>query len=328
LDEVPEPCMGPRGYSRGIGTNQALNSDYENSGYDKGHLYPVLHTYDHLSMLATSTLTNAAPQDSDFNQKAWLDHERAVITDLQSCVGAAYVVTGVVPDMQAPKLNNRVYVSNTTWKIPVYSAYVFRKSKSIGRCDTWYIEPQLEDSRDSGDSEQCMGPQGSAVKTSSNQALNSDYKDSNNYHKGHLYPVLHTDNHLSMLATSTLTNAAPQDSDFNTNEWLEHERVVINNLQSCDKAYVVTGVVPDMQAPKLNNRVYVSKYYWRATCCLKNNQYTGQGYYGLDNNNQVKKLTIKDLQDFLKNVYQITFFPSVPTSNTEAKKPRIDKACN
>ncbi|XP_042617168.1 endonuclease domain-containing 1 protein-like [Cyprinus carpio] len=217
---------------------------------------------------------------------------------------------------------------STTWKIPVYSAYVFRKSKSIGRCDTWYIEPQLEDSRDSGDSEQCMGPQGSAVKTSSNQALNSDYKDSNNYHKGHLYPVLHTDNHLSMLATSTLTNAAPQDSDFNTNEWLEHERVVINNLQSCDKAYVVTGVVPDMQAPKLNNRVYVSKYYWRATCCLKNNQYTGQGYYGLDNNNQVKKLTIKDLQDFLKNVYQITFFPSVPTSNTEAKKPRIDKACN
>lgn len=31
---------------------------------------------------------------------------------------------------------------STTWKIPVYSAYVFR-SPNIGRCDTWYIEPQV-----------------------------------------------------------------------------------------------------------------------------------------------------------------------------------------
>uniref|UniRef100_A0A8C1M6X5 Endonuclease domain-containing 1 protein n=1 Tax=Cyprinus carpio TaxID=7962 RepID=A0A8C1M6X5_CYPCA len=166
---------------------------------------------------------------------------------------------------------------STTWKIPVYSAYVFRKSKSIGRCDTWYIEPQV------------------------NTALKSDYKDSNNYHKGHLYPVLHTDNHLSMLATSTLTNAAPLNSDFNTHEWLEHEKAVITDLQSCvGPAYVVTGVVPNTQTTlNNNNRVYVSKYYWRATCCLKDNQYIGQGYYGPDDKNQVKKLTIKDMQ--LKN---------------------------
>uniref|UniRef100_A0A8C2PQ83 Endonuclease domain-containing 1 protein-like n=1 Tax=Cyprinus carpio TaxID=7962 RepID=A0A8C2PQ83_CYPCA len=213
---------------------------------------------------------------------------------------------------------------STTWKIPVYSAYVFRKSKSIGRCDTWYIEPQVNTVL------QCMGPQGSAVKTGSYQALNSDYKDSNNYHKGHLYPVLHTDNHLSMLATSTLTNAAPLNSDFNTHKWLEHEKAVITDLKSCvGPAYVVTGVVPNTQTTlNNNNRVYVSKYYWRATCCLKDNQYIGQGYYGPDDKNQVKKLPIKELQVFLKNVYQKTFFPSVPTLNTEANKSRIDKACN
>ncbi|KAI2647609.1 Endonuclease domain-containing 1 protein [Labeo rohita] len=30
---------------------------------------------------------------------------------------------------------------STTWKIPIYSAYVFG-SPNIGRCDVWYIEPQ------------------------------------------------------------------------------------------------------------------------------------------------------------------------------------------
>ncbi|KAL1270480.1 hypothetical protein QQF64_029496 [Cirrhinus molitorella] len=389
LDSDPELCMRSQGYGSNIGTNQALNRDYDNSDYDKGHLYPVLHTNNHLSMLATSTLTNAAPQNSSFNRNAWLRHEEAVITDLKSCEDVAYVVTGVVPDKKASKLKNRVTVSkyywratcclknnqyigkgyygpdekgkvqeltanrefqrfimrhlvfllslssvcfftlsevvdnnfskckefflnnappdltlpgvsvkpicqclwddndqqhylyatlySTTWKIPVYSAYIFA-SPNIGRCDAWYIEPQLD-----GEDEPCMRPKGRNKKIGTNQALSNDYKDSNKYDKGHLYPVLHTNNHLSMLATSTLTNAAPQNSDFNRNKWLRHEEAVITDLKSCeDVAYVVTGVVPDTDAPKLKNRVTVSKYYWRATCCLKNNQYIGKGYYGPD----------------------------------------------
>uniref|UniRef100_A0A673MN02 Endonuclease domain-containing 1 protein-like n=1 Tax=Sinocyclocheilus rhinocerous TaxID=307959 RepID=A0A673MN02_9TELE len=145
-----------------------------------------------------------------------------------------------------------IYATFTTWKIPVYSAYVFRESKSIGRCDVWYIEPQV------------------------NIAVNRDYEKSG-YDKGHLYPVLHTDNHLSMLATSTLTNAAPQNPDFNRNAWLRHEEAVIEDLESCDEAaYVVTGVVPDTKTIP-NKKVTVSKYYWRATCCLKNSQYTRSG---------------------------------------------------
>ncbi|XP_016117507.1 endonuclease domain-containing 1 protein-like [Sinocyclocheilus grahami] len=196
---------------------------------------------------------------------------------------------------------------STTWKIPVYSAYVFRESKSIGRCDVWYIEPQLD-----GDPEPCMRPKGYGSKIGTNQAVNNDYENSG-YDKGHLYPVLHTKNHLSMLATSTLTNAAPQNKCFNRVAWLEHERAVIEDLESCDEAaYVVTGVVPDMQAPKLYNRVTVSKYYWRATCCLKNSQYTGKGYFGPDNNGQVQELTIKGLQDKLSGFYQIHIFPSIP----------------
>lgn len=193
-----------------------------------------------------------------------------------------------------------------TWRIPVYSAYVFR-NPNIGRCDAWYIEPQLD-----GDLEPCMRPKGYGKNIGTNQAVNKDYEDSASYDKGHLYPVLHTSNHLSMLATSTLTNAAPQDKCFNRVNWLEHEKAVVEDLESCDKeAYVVTGVVPDPNL-KIKNRVNVSKYYWRATCCLKGGQYIGKGYYGPDNNGRVQELTIKNLQIMLSPFYQIQFFPGIP----------------
>ncbi|RXN33922.1 endonuclease domain-containing 1 -like protein [Labeo rohita] len=213
-------------------------------------------------------------------------------------------------------------VTSTTWKIPVYSAYLFG-SPNIGRCDAWYIEPQLD-----GEDEPCMRPKGRNRGIGTNQALNSDYKNSG-YNKGHLYPVLHTSNHLSMLATSTLTNVAPQKSDFNQNAWLRHEEAIKEDLKSCDEAYVVTGVVPDTEAPKLKNRVTVAKYYWRATCCLKNNQYTGMGYYGPDKNGEVQKLTITNLKKKLNDVYQICFFPSIPPPpNQPLKKPRIVYTCD
>lgn len=172
-----------------------------------------------------------------------------------------------------------------------------------------------------------MMPQGYGQNIGINQAVFKDYYKSG-YDKGHLYPVLHTNNHLSMLATSTLTNVAPQNRDFNRKVWLEHERAVIKDLESCeDVPYVVTGVVPDTNNVKLKNKVFVSRFYWRATCCLKNSQYIGQGYYGPDNNGVVQKLTIKNLQNHLKNFYQIQIFPSIPTLPIKPKKPKIEYGC-
>ncbi len=176
-----------------------------------------------------------------------------------------------------------------------------------------------------------MRPRGRKTNIVTNQAVNSDYAKSG-YDRGHLYPVLHTDNHLSMLATSTLTNAAPQDKCFNRVTWLEHEEAVIEDLKLCDEeAYVVTGVVPDPTLT-IKNGVTVSKYYWRATCCLKGDQYIGKGYYGPDNNGKVKELTIKDLQTELNGFYKIQskiqIFPRIPPLNHPVKKPKIEYTCN
>ncbi|KAK7122142.1 hypothetical protein R3I93_023075 [Phoxinus phoxinus] len=209
---------------------------------------------------------------------------------------------------------------NTDWRIPVYSAYVFYRSISVGRCNPWYIEPQLD-----GDAEPCMAPKGR--KKRDNQAVNKDYEkqDPNKpkYDKGHLYPVQHTYDHVSMLATSTLTNAAPQNSHFNQYQWKEHEKAVATALTDCAEAYVVTGVVPDPDPnKKLNKIVTVSKYYWRATCCLKNGVYTGTGYFGPNNNDKVEELTITELQNKLAKDYGVTIviFPSIPIP-TGSKRP-------
>ncbi|XP_056097094.1 uncharacterized protein LOC130076146 [Rhinichthys klamathensis goyatoka] len=193
---------------------------------------------------------------------------------------------------------------NTDWKIPIYSAYVF-KSIPVDRCDPWYIEPQLD-----GDAEPCMAPRGH--KNITNQAVNSNYKGANEsgYDRGHLYPVQHTHGRLSMLATSTLTNIAPQNASFNQHQWNKHEKAVAKILKECTEAYVVTGVVPNTNI-KLNARVTVSKYYWRATCCLtKKGVYTGQGYFGPDGENKVKLLpSIADLQTQLAKDYKVGVAP-------------------
>ncbi|KAK9952793.1 hypothetical protein ABG768_018600 [Culter alburnus] len=207
---------------------------------------------------------------------------------------------------------------STKWKIPIYSAYVFQSHHSIGRCDVWYIEPQLDDNN----ADPCMSPKGYKRTIGKNQAVNRDY-DKSGYDRGHLYPVQHTNNHLSMLATSTLTNAAPQDPSFNQDAWSTHEKDVINDLKDCKEAYVVTGVVPEtnIKIPTNKPRVTVSKYYWRATCCLKNNKFTGKGYFGPNNNGRVESLTIAKLQKMLEKDYKeknininenIIIFPSEP----------------
>ncbi|KAL7868955.1 hypothetical protein SRHO_G00103390 [Serrasalmus rhombeus] len=101
---------------------QAYNSQYEDSRYDKGHLFPFCHTNSDEAAVSTFTLTNAAPQRCDFNKMWYSKVENTVRTKLANCLTAskrAYVVTGVVPssgsEHKTLKKDNNVNVPSSFW---------------------------------------------------------------------------------------------------------------------------------------------------------------------------------------------------------------------
>ncbi|XP_045171392.2 endonuclease domain-containing 1 protein-like [Mercenaria mercenaria] len=79
---------------------QAINIDYPNTSYDRGHLNPNFYQGNE-GRTATFTLTNAVPQDPCFNQQIWKDMEKRskVIMETRcNFYGARrYFVTGAVP---------------------------------------------------------------------------------------------------------------------------------------------------------------------------------------------------------------------------------------
>ena len=97
--------------------NQTVNEDYDNSGYHRGHLAPVLHARSQSCSNATFTLTNAAPQTCSFNKGQWRITERKVADHLaKKCKGnSAFIVTGVVPGYNEPPLKNRVIIPSHFW---------------------------------------------------------------------------------------------------------------------------------------------------------------------------------------------------------------------
>ncbi|KAI4897140.1 hypothetical protein NFI96_028486 [Prochilodus magdalenae] len=111
--------MALQGHMR-IYNNQAYNSDYENSGYNKGHLYPFCHIDSEDAGKSTFTLTNAAPQKCDFNKRWYSKVENDVRKSLDDCVNTgrkAHVVTGVVPSRGDEYLviKHRVNVPSFFW---------------------------------------------------------------------------------------------------------------------------------------------------------------------------------------------------------------------
>ncbi|XP_058648120.1 endonuclease domain-containing 1 protein-like [Onychostoma macrolepis] len=102
---------------QGLGDRQALNRDYERSGYDKGHLAPVYQANSQSCANATFTLTNAAPQNPSFNRGQWKVLEKKIAGELSNqCLPkkySVYIVVGVVPGSEI--INNRVKVPSHFW---------------------------------------------------------------------------------------------------------------------------------------------------------------------------------------------------------------------
>ncbi|KAH1184606.1 hypothetical protein KIL84_012547 [Mauremys mutica] len=81
-------------------SSQAINQDYEDTSYDRGHLNPNAFQCN-VGRTATFTLTNAAPMDPCFNRIHWSKLEKTLKAQLSgSCRnvgGKPYLVTGAVP---------------------------------------------------------------------------------------------------------------------------------------------------------------------------------------------------------------------------------------
>ena len=123
---------------------QAYDSDYENSGYNRGHLFPVCQTNSDDSAVSTFTLTSAAPQGCAFNKRWYHKVENDGRKSLQNCVNEGrkpYVVTGVVPSDGTPKMAGRVNVPVYFWTAYrccgtnecQFSGYIMHKDSDVPR---------------------------------------------------------------------------------------------------------------------------------------------------------------------------------------------------
>ncbi|XP_066522191.1 uncharacterized protein [Hoplias malabaricus] len=140
-----------------IKTNQAVNGDYSNTGYDRGHLNTNSFQCGE-GRPATFTLTNSAPMDACFNRVHWKEWEknvREILSNQTKGQGTAFLVTGTVPaaDYRIPRQGvfdasysrdfNRVTVPVYVWTAVCYKSNINKElSFSFG-----YLGKNQPDSR-------------------------------------------------------------------------------------------------------------------------------------------------------------------------------------
>ncbi|XP_069482532.1 endonuclease domain-containing 1 protein-like [Ambystoma mexicanum] len=101
-----------------IREHQAVNDDYRNSGYTRGHLNPSLH-HSSQAQLATFTYTNMAPQESQLNSGTWNQYENYLKTRILPACIETHVLMGTVPSGAEPGqgvwIKERVNVPRFFW---------------------------------------------------------------------------------------------------------------------------------------------------------------------------------------------------------------------
>ncbi|XP_068128375.1 endonuclease domain-containing 1 protein-like [Hyperolius riggenbachi] len=104
-----------------LAASQAMDSDYDNSGYTRGHLNPCGHHGAKDNYVSTYTLTNMVPTLEELNNAAWGPYEIEMINiGKEAKCSQMYVVTGIVPgNNKIGKLNNkqepRVTIPSYVW---------------------------------------------------------------------------------------------------------------------------------------------------------------------------------------------------------------------
>ncbi|XP_044139577.1 uncharacterized protein LOC122930344 [Bufo gargarizans] len=113
--------------------SQAVNDDYRNSGYSRGHVNPSGH-HSSASQLSTFTYTNMAPQDATFNSGTWNAYETFLRDKILTTCQQTHVLSGVIISGSHPGegkwLRNRVNVPTFYW-----SAFCCVKSDGTRRAE-------------------------------------------------------------------------------------------------------------------------------------------------------------------------------------------------
>ncbi|XP_051651224.1 endonuclease domain-containing 1 protein-like [Manacus candei] len=94
--------------------SQAVNTDYEHSGWDRGHLNPNGHHNTSASRNATFTLTNIVPMNATLNRVDWKNYEQQTMANKSINCQTTYVIVGAVPGNSSIS-NGRVNVPSHIW---------------------------------------------------------------------------------------------------------------------------------------------------------------------------------------------------------------------
>ncbi|KAE8637100.1 hypothetical protein XENTR_v10003321 [Xenopus tropicalis] len=104
--------------SEKVTDSQAVNDDYRNSGFSRGHLNPSGH-HSAESQISTFTYTNMAPQQGNFNSGTWNNYETFLKDSILPGCSQTHVVTGIILSGSHPGegvwLRGRVNVPTFYW---------------------------------------------------------------------------------------------------------------------------------------------------------------------------------------------------------------------